>query len=214
MTVSIIIIVYNVEQYILQCLKSVANQTMTQGVECIIVDNCGQDKSIEIAEQFISNYHGNIEFSILHHEQNKGLSDARNTGMSIAKGEYVYFLDSDDEISTDRIESLTRPLDKEKFDMIVGDFKVEGTDRQFHHMQMTTGEVYYNEQIPTSYFYRKWSQTAWNKLYSMDLVCRENLQFKEGLIHEDELWSFEFACWARSVCCVKHETYLYKIREI
>ena len=110
--VSIIIPVYNVELYILKCLESVAAQTMSEGVECILVDDCGKDNSVRIAEDFIRCYQGNIEFVLLHHEHNGGLSAARNTGVRAAKGEYVYFLDSDDEIMPNCMELLYSRVEK------------------------------------------------------------------------------------------------------
>ena len=87
--VSIVIPVYNVEPYITDCLQSVMYQTYTGPLECILVDDCGTDKSIEVAEKLIAEYDGPIEFKVLHHEHNRGLSAARNTGMDLAKGDYV-----------------------------------------------------------------------------------------------------------------------------
>ena len=71
MKVSIIIPVYNVSKYIKRCLQSVVDQTY-QDIECILVDDCGNDNSIEIAQDFIDTYKGNISFSVLHHDQNRG----------------------------------------------------------------------------------------------------------------------------------------------
>ena len=74
MKVSIIIPVYNVELYVEECLQSVANQTMTEGIECIIVDDRGQDNSMDIVRHFVDDYQGAISFHILKHEKNSGLS--------------------------------------------------------------------------------------------------------------------------------------------
>ena len=60
-------------------------------IECIFVDDCGQDRSVEILEELIADYHGSISFSIIHHEHTKGLSGARNTGICHATGDYLYF---------------------------------------------------------------------------------------------------------------------------
>ena len=80
-SISIIIPIYNVEPYIASCLHSVMAQTYTGSIECILVDDCGQDDSIGVAKKVIANYQGPIRFHILHHEHNRGLSAARNTGM-------------------------------------------------------------------------------------------------------------------------------------
>ena len=89
--VSIIIPVYNVEQYIESCLYSVINQTYKGTLECIIVNDCTPDQSMEVVNRLLSVYQGNILFKIINHQENKGLSAARNSGVKIAKGDYLYF---------------------------------------------------------------------------------------------------------------------------
>ena len=69
---------YQVEQYLAMCLKSIANQSLTDGIECILVDDCGGDKSLLIAKDFIKHYQGNVLFRIVEREKNGGLSAARN----------------------------------------------------------------------------------------------------------------------------------------
>ena len=111
MKVSIIIPVYNVAPYIKRCLDSIVAQTF-QNIECILVDDCGTDNSKEIVQQYIDNYQGYIQFKIIHHEKNLGLSGARNTGIRIATGEWLYFLDSDDAVTPNCISSLLALKDK------------------------------------------------------------------------------------------------------
>jgi len=98
MTISIIIPVYNVENYIWKCLDSVIAQKCDGfNIECILVDDCTPDNSMVIVEDVVNNYHGkDVNFVILHHEVNKGMSIARNTGIDASTGDYVCFLDSDD----------------------------------------------------------------------------------------------------------------------
>ena len=105
-SLSIIIPVYNVAPYIANCLRSVMEQSYDDSMECIVVDDCGKDDSIAIAERLINEYEGSIFFEIVHHDQNRGLSASRNTGLTHAKGEYIFFLDSDDEITEDCIEKM------------------------------------------------------------------------------------------------------------
>ena len=103
--VSLIIPVYNVSEYIERCMHSVMAQTYTD-IECIIIDDCGTDDSMAKCEQMIREYEGPIKFLILHHEHNRGLSAARNTGIHQTIGKWFYFLDSDDEITPHCIEKL------------------------------------------------------------------------------------------------------------
>ena len=90
MKFSIIIPVYNVEKYIVNCLNSVANQ-LYDDIECIIVDDCSPDNSMIHVASFLEQYEGKIIFKIVTHEKNQGLSAARNSGVKIATGDYLFF---------------------------------------------------------------------------------------------------------------------------
>lgn len=107
--VSIIIPVYNVSDYIEMCISSVMRQTYPH-IECVIVDDASPDDSIEKCQRLIANYLGPISFLILHHDHNRGVSAARNTGTDAAKGDFIFYLDSDDEIAPYCIEKLVEPL--------------------------------------------------------------------------------------------------------
>ena len=212
MKISIIIPVYNVEPYIEDCLKSVAEQTYKGDIECIIVDDCTPDGSCAIIEHFINEYNGSIDFKLLHHTVNRGLSAARNTGIDAAAGEYIYFLDSDDEITPECIELLTKPLKNNKYDFVIGNYETVGSDAQFPPLLLEEGSTANNSLIRTLYFANKWYMMAWNKLCNLDYIRMEKLYFKEGLINEDELWSFQLACTAQSMYVIDKCTYTYKIR--
>ena len=105
-SISILIPVYNVEKYIADCLKSVMAQTYTGKMECLIVDDCGTDSSISIAEQLLSEYKGPITFQIRHHKHNRGLAAARNTAVEAAQGDFIVHIDSDDWVEPTMIEKL------------------------------------------------------------------------------------------------------------
>ena len=209
--ISIIIPVYNVEEYITECLQSVMRQTYTGAIECILVDDCGKDKSIAIAEQLISTYKGTISFRILHHDHNRGLSAARNTGTDAATGEYVYFLDSDDYISNDCFDALTAPLAIEEHDIIIGNYSVVGSDWGVPKLCAEEGQ--YTDDILFMYCTGKLYMMAWNKLYKLSFIKSHELYFKEGILHEDDHLSFRAFTGAKSVYVVQHETYFYLIRE-
>ena len=102
--ISIIVPVYNVQEYVIECLESIAAQTYTTGVESILVDDCGTDNSMKAVHDFLDEYQGEIDIRIARHEHNRGLSAARNTGIMNAKGKYLLFVDSDDTISANCLE--------------------------------------------------------------------------------------------------------------
>lgn len=211
--VSIIIPTYNVAPYIYTCLKSVASQTYKGPMECLIVDDCGQDNSIQIAENFVASYRGKINFKIIHHATNRGLSAARNTGLEHATGNYVYFLDSDDRITSTCIRSLVEPLKEEPYDFVIGDFKQTKSQNSYINLKLHDRTVLRNESILSNYASHNWYMMAWNKLVKRDLLQSNDLFFKEGIIHEDELWSFKLALAAKSMRVVGSICYIYNIRE-
>lgn len=120
--VSILIPVYDVQTYIAKCLESVASQTYGGQMECIIVDDCGYDDSIAIAEEFIAGYDGPISFRIIHHKNNRGLAAARNTGVAAAQGDFVFHLDGDDWIEPTAIELLIKKQQDTDADIVSGNF--------------------------------------------------------------------------------------------
>lgn len=208
--VTIVIPVYQVEDYIESCLTSVVNQTYSGEIECVVVDDCGADSSWQIVENFISEYKGKIDFKLLRHTGNKGLSAARNTGIDHASGEYIYFLDSDDEITPECIERLVKPLENYKYDFVTADFTIVG-GRPVTTYLKARGE--YISGIKEAYYRKEWNVTAWNKLCNIDFLRRHNLRFKEGIIHEDILWSFYLANFAKSMYALEDKTYIYNTRE-
>lgn len=211
--VSIIVPVYGVELYIADCLESVILQDYQGELECVIVNDCTPDESMNIVSKRLSCYNGNIQFKIINLNQNGGLSHARNVGMNEATGEYVYFLDSDDEICKDCISVLVNPLLSVKYDMVIGNYTTTGTSKQMPPLLLDDGEYYTNE-ILSSKMKGFWYQMAVNKLYNRKFIIDNELLFCEGLIHEDELWSSEIAFVLKSMYVVrKCNTYIYKVRE-
>ena len=210
MTVSIIIPVYKVSAYIEGCLKSVVNQTY-EDIECILVDDASPDDSIVKCEQMIAAYQGPIRFSILHHQKNRGLSAARNTGTDAATGDYIYYLDSDDELTNDCIEKLVRPVMKDaSIEMVMGNYlrcangcEIHSSERLTLHLQEE--ELNSREAVRNRYFGKGIYQSAWNKLIKRDFLNQHHLRFKEGILWEDALWLF---------FVVKHLSHFYTIPDV
>ena len=90
--ISVVMPIYNVEKHLEKAIESVLAQTF-QNFEIILVDDCSPDSCPQICDAYVSKYK---KISVIHHEKNKGLSGARNTGLDVAKGEYIWFMDSDD----------------------------------------------------------------------------------------------------------------------
>ena len=217
--VSVIIPVYNVRDYITDCLVSVSEQTYTNNVECLIVDDCGKDDSILLAQAFVDGYEGDIDFRILRHERNRGLSAARNTGIVNARGTYVLFVDSDDTIMPDCLSRLMNVAHRYPAAEIVAagaETNWKGLEKQFT-MEKPFPDYADNPQwIARTILMRGGKDgipvTAWNRLVKKDFLLEHKLLFREGILHEDELWNFMLAQKVSHIAFCKHNTYFYRLR--
>jgi glycosyltransferase involved in cell wall biosynthesis len=213
MKVSIIIPVYNVEPYIERCLLSALNQTY-EDIEIILVDDCGQDKSMEIAEEIVAGHIRSGRVKMLKHSQNRGLSAARNTGIEAGTGEYVFFLDSDDEITPNCIERLASFACEQKPDFVIANVRAIGhPEHDFVPIKLTDMLLTGNAEIFRRYLNWELHPTAWNKLINKEFLLNHRLFFKEGILYEDTLWSFMLANHAETVRVVADYTYNYYYRE-
>lgn len=215
--VSIIVPVYNVEKYIGKALESVIGQTY-QDLEILIVDDCGNDLSMEIVErqcpligrQSYRQYLSLQNIQILRHNHNRGLSAARNTALEVAKGEWVYFFDSDDILAPDCIETLVKLAEANPdAEMIVGQYDEFTEGEEYHPARWKQLGGVYGDDVIGAYMDGKIPTTAWNKLVRRDFLIKNSLWFEEGLVHEDALWSFQVFCLAHKVVVADAITYHY-----
>lgn len=210
--VSIIIPIYNVSKYINKCLISVFNQSY-KNIEIILIDDCGTDESMKIAEECIRKYDGVCQIKIIHHIQNKGLSAARNTGIENCTGDYIYFLDSDDTIPTTSIELLVSKIKEfPNVDFVIGGIKTCGSTNYTYPL-LSKPFLDNNKKILNDYFSFKWNVMACNKLIRKKFIDKYNLKFLEGFYHEDIDFSFKLAIYAKQMACCYDITYNYLIRK-
>ena len=214
--VSIIIPIYNVEPFIEECVNSVLNQTMTENVECILVDDCGSDKSFEIAESIIASYKGNIKFKLIRHEVNRGLSCARNGGVNAAEGKYVFFIDSDDYIMNDCIETLWTLANKyPEADMVCGtSFSLNEKQNQDFHLCHTKHNLpeFSND---VKFIRREFALSHYpiqtpNKLIKRDFLVKNNISFIEKVVFEDFAWLLDCSRKLKAIVLSTKDTYFYR----
>ena len=208
--VSIIVPVYQVENYIRQCIDSILVQTFTD-FELILVDDGSKDKSGQICD----------EYAVLDqrvkviHKENGGLSDARNCGMDQAVGNYFMFVDSDDYIAPTMLEYLYKALMNKEADIAVCNFLhffEEDRKRDFStniQSEVLSGaEIFYsrkNERV-----YGIWT-VAWNKLYKRETLG--NVRFRFGKYHEDEFWTNDIYQMDIKVVTIPECLYYYRQRD-
>lgn len=214
MKISIIIPVYGVEKYVERCMNSVLSQIFEGEIECIIVDDCSPDSSLSLIEKKLVSYQGKIDVKILSHEMNKGISGARNTGIKAATGEYLYFLDSDDEITSDCIKLLTDiaayypNVDIVQGNLVITDGCYSSLDISCSDYPAYSKDVFWIKEILYSSKGDVYSM-AWNKLIRRQFLIQNNLWFKEGIIYEDYHWNLFASKYIQSIAFCITPTYLY-----
>lgn len=208
MKVSIIIPFYNVSKYIARCLTSALAQTWDD-LEIILVNDCTPDDSVDVIRQVLSASPRKDIVTVLEHSRTQGPSAGRNTGIKKASGEYVFFLDSDDYLPPNGIELLAKAALEHPVDFVVGNYEVTGNSRWSPPMSLETGLLAGNERILSTYAKGEWYVMVWNKLIKRAFIYEENLFFQEGIVHEDDLWSFMMASKAQSAYVVNQVTYYY-----
>lgn len=217
MKVSIIIPVYNVEKYIDECILSAINQTLDD-IEIIAIDDKSTDSSLDILNKYKEKY----DFvRVIASEKNMGLSATRNIGIRNAKGEYIYFLDSDDYIDPNAMEICYEKA--KEYDLDIATFDAEAfRDKEYSGYDFN--ESYDREKIiePVCIkgedFFYKYSTTGGYKQLTMlnfhkrDFIIQNNLFFYEGIIHEDELHSFQAFLLAERVLYIPKKLYFRRMR--
>lgn len=190
--ISVILPVYNVEKYLRECLDSLLNQEY-QNFELIAVNDGSTDNSLSILQEYQSKF----DKFILVNQKNKGLSEARNSGLRHVRGKYIYFLDSDDYILPETFKNLvnlaeTNNLDLIKFDAkpfneISGDFKMSDYDTS----DILKENTLYNREEYAKLIRKKFMPPVWLYFIRSSVIMDNNLRFKKNILHEDELFTVQ-----------------------
>ncbi|MFX6505650.1 glycosyltransferase family 2 protein [Acinetobacter baumannii] len=205
--VSVIVPVYNVEQYLDECLNSIRQQTY-KNIEIIVVEDCSTDNSLNTLTKHLED----PRVKLIQHEKNSGLSAARNTGIDTAKGNYIIFIDSDDLVHLSLIELCVKYAIVNDADLITYNFKAfEDGVKLSPQLDLPDvdnlkvleqGEDYFNQQ-----------HFAWLKFIRTSLVKSKNLYFPIGLYYEDWPFHWELGLVANKKIHIPAELLLYRQRK-
>lgn len=211
--VSIIVPIYKVEPYLRRCLDSIVNQTYTN-LEIILVDDGSPDGCPQICDE----YAARDKRIVVIHKENGGLSDARNAGINISQGEYIFFLDSDDEIPLNSILILANRLTEfPESEIIMGEIHSIPNNPTAYSSKAIRNIDYIDSNIWIREHYYRFSgrmpSNAVNKLIKKTFIVSNNLFFKTGIIHEDELWSFYLAKKLSKIAFAHETTYIRYINQ-
>ncbi len=211
--ISVIIPVYKVEKYLDECVQSVLQQSF-QDFEIILVDDGSPDQCPALCDAYAQR-HNNIQVL---HKENGGLSSARNAGLSIAQGDFILFLDSDD--YWDDMDALAKLVSamKDATDLVVFSFKklVENTGNiisgNLENEPVTDFNT--NEDCLAYLIHRGFfSVSAWTKLIRKELLLQNNILFREGATSEDIEWSGRVLLACKQVAYVNTDFYVYRQRD-
>lgn len=210
---SIIVPVYNVEKYLEQCLDSLLKLDLEK--EIIVVNDGSKDKSSEILKKYENM---NLNNFLVINKENEGLSEARNVGMSLANGDYIYFIDSDDFLNPVKFEKMYTEGIKNKVDIIVGSgvyYYDSGKIESIKRGQRLWGA--YGAEIGNILLYllskKNYETVVWLNIYKKDLLEKNNLSFEKGYLHEDEIFTPRALYYAKSIYVDLDEFYYYRQRE-
>ena len=209
--VSVIIPVYNVENYLEECLESIVNQSLKE-IEIICIDDGSTDNSLEILNKYASKYDNLKVFS----QENKGAGATRNFGISIAQGEYTYFMDADDILELNALEDLYQISKEKGTDFIMfklvnfDDETKEKSTKAYYDMKklkdLVGDNVFSYEDLGEYVFYLAVSPPG--KFFKSSFIS--DLKFPENLIFEDKVFFMNAIFNAKKVYF--HDEYLYNRR--
>lgn len=203
--VSIIVPIYNVEEYLGKCIESCLCQTFTD-YELILVNDGSTDNGLSICREYEKK---DSRIKVLD-KPNGGLSDARNAGMKIAMSPYIYFLDSDDFIEPTLIEKCVNKLDETSADMVIFDVYQ-------YFMKTNTKEIIKNGygdsrcvNVGTNpEVLTKVLNAAWNKMYKLSLFKDNHIEYPVGYYYEDLGTTYKLMLKANQICFINEPLYDY-----
>lgn len=216
--VSVIIPVYNVEQYLAACLDSVLGQTL-QDIEVIAVDDCSQDRSGEILEEYAAR---DKRVQVIHLDENQRQGFARNRGMERASGQYLYFLDSDDAIEPEALMELSELADRDALDAIFFDSRDVYESEEIKRVYQSpftlrkgdySEDVYVGKDLLDDFVRQdEWTCYPQRTFWRREFLANEGIWYPEGSEHEDEFFAFAGILLAQRARYVRKQYFILRIR--
>lgn len=203
--VSVIIPIYNVEKYLARCLDSVVKQSL-KDIEIICIDDGSTDGSSKITENYAKK---DKRISVIY-QKNKGVGSARNTGIRVARGKYISFVDGDDWIDLDFLEKLYNAAESSGADAACSEIKrphISGKNPyklkfKSSEILLSVNDKYRTLEIPRRCY-------VWNKIYLRSELERQNIKFIEGKMFEDIYFTPRFLLDCKKVITVPGVCYHY-----
>lgn len=203
MLISIIVPVYNTASYLEKCLNSIIRQTY-KNLEIIIVNDGSTDNSLEICKEFEKR---DTRIKVLN-KSNGGLSSARNLGLKYANGNFIGFVDSDDWVSLNMFENLINLAVRNKLDIVECDY-INSIDLKVdvNEIPLTAKFQIENSHQTITRIIKSWHYSVCKKIFKRSIL--NDLQFQEGIIYEDVLYSLDAVIKSKRIGYIGHPFYVY-----
>lgn len=219
MDLSIIIPVYNTEEYLAECLDSVFDQKI-RSFEVIIINDGSTDGSVDIIKGYEKKHSGIIRII---EQENAGLSAARNAGLGIARGKYVYFMDSDDYLFPNSLCIVQDLVERQNLDVLFFSFEnicERSLINQYGHMAMgqkrnmlDTGIMEGKDLFCQFVNQNEYYVNVWLQFIRREFIEEYGINFINGIIYEDRMFTYLLLFYAQKVRCLNRVFYCKRIRE-
>lgn len=208
MKVSVVVPIYNVEDYLSMCIESLLNQKFSD-YEIILINDGSTDKSGEIAKDY-EKKNENIKLIEI---KNSGLSEARNTGLKYVEGEYVTFVDSDDFVEENYLNDLYNEISSKELDILICSFyRTSEKEKIFVNINLCAEKVYSNIDILSCILRGEVQCYAWNKIYKTSLFLENNIRYPFGKLYEDIETLVRLVMNSKRIGFINKRLYNYRIR--
>lgn len=205
--ISIIVPIYNVQEYIGECLTSLTQQTLHE-IEIVLVDDCGTDNSITIAKTFAQR---DSRIKIIHHPENHGLSAARNTGIQNSSAPFIMFVDSDDWVELDFCECMLKSIESHDACVAVCNTDVCYVDDSYHPNYGNFFKLKFSSPAEiTPQIIDSTNECVWNKIFLRKIIEEHNIYFPTGINNEDVFWWRLYCLYAKKIVAVPDYLYHYR----
>lgn len=209
--VSVIVPIYNIEDYVEPCARSILSQEL-DGVEILLIDDGGSDRGGDICDLFAKD-HANIS---VYHKENGGLSDARNYGLERARGKYVMFVDGDDRLLPDALKTLYDTATYYDADIVIGKADLARASAAMERYERIAAERFSPQRVYSGAEYLvgclergALRVDVWRSIYKKSYLDAASLRFKCGVAHEDEEFTPRALLAAKRVVTLDSEVYFY-----
>ena len=212
--ISVIVPVYNVEKYLEKCVNSILNQTF-KDFELILIDDCSPDNSGRMCDEF-----NDERIKVIHLKKNEGISNVRNTGLQATKGEYIFFVDSDDFIGADTLKEVVEIIDENNSDIVIFGYKkileIDGAIKSEQDVSYKDCNLKSKKEIADVVLDLKkltLIDAACNKFYKASVIKNNNLKYPYGEIYEDTEFNLQILSYINSMTVINKCYYNYMQRE-